>query len=222
MPEHNHLGPWDPLTPSEIAALFAEYAGRWCIAGGWALDLFAGVQSRVHDDIDVLVVRDHLSLLHAALPGWELHAASGATTLWKAGTALPDGVHDIWCRQRVGQRTGQRVGQRTGQRVGQANGPWRFQLMVVNTDASTREWHFRRDDRIRGPLGTMILMRDGMQILAPEIQLLYKSKLPNRPKDEADFATTAPHLSPMQRVWLANAMTLLYSDHPWFATLRSE
>lgn len=204
MTDHNHLGPWDSLTPSETATLFADYRGRWCIAGGWALDLFTGVQSREHGDIDVLIERKDFSLLHGTLPDWELHAASGTTTLWEAGTALPDGVHDIWCRQRTGQR----------------DGPWRFQLMVVNTDASTGEWHFRRDDRIRGPLGTMTLMREGIPILAPEIQLLYKSKLPNRAKDEADFATVAPHLSPTQRDWLANAITLLYTNHPWLPTLR--
>ncbi len=210
MTDHSHLGPWDPLTPSEIAAIFARYAGRWCIAGGWALDLYTGVQSRAHSDVDILIERSDLSLLHDALQGSELHAASGTLTRWHEGEDFPPHVHDIWCKQR------------TGQRGGQDNAPWRFQLMVVNTDASTGEWIFRRDTRIRGPLDTMTLMRDGMPILAPEIQLLYKSKRPNRPKDEADFVTIAPHLSPTQRDWLANAITLLYPDHPWLRTLRPE
>lgn len=208
--EHSDLGPWDPLTPSEVATLFAAYAGRWCIAGGWALDLFVGTQSRPHDDIDVLIVRDDLTMLHAALPGWELHAAHGTLTLWQAGTDLPDEMHDIWCRQRIGQR------------AGQGDSPWRFQLMIVNVEGSTGEWLFRRDDRIRESLDSMILGRDGMPVLAPEIQLLYKSKLPNRPKDEADFVTATPYLSAMQRDWLANATTLLSPDHPWLRTLRPE
>lgn len=212
--EHSDLGPWDPLTPSEVATLFAAYAGRWCIAGGWALDLYTGVQSREHGDTDVLIERNDLSLLHEALPGWELHAASGTLTRWHTGKDFPSHIHDIWCRQRIGQRI--------GQRVGQGDSPWKFQFMITDVDHETEEWIFRRDTRIRGPLSTMTLVRDGMPILAPEIQLLYKSKLPNRPKDEADFVTIAPHLSAMQREWLANAIALIHPDHPWLPSLRPE
>ena len=206
MTDHSHLGPWDPLTPSETATLFASYTGRWCIAGGWALDLYTGVQSREHSDVDVLIERKDLSLLHGALPDWELHAASGTTTLWKAGMALPDGVHDIWCRHRDGQGAG----------------PWKFQFMITEVDHETEEWIFRRDTRIRGPLRTMTLVRDGIPFLSPEIQLLYKSKLPGPPKNAFDFVTIAPQLSATQQAWLADAIALTDPDHPWLTTLRSE
>jgi hypothetical protein len=33
------------------------FSGHWWIAGGWAVDLFLGEQTRVHDDVDVAVLR---------------------------------------------------------------------------------------------------------------------------------------------------------------------
>src|SRR6187402_1263329 len=45
-------GPWTPLTPPQVADLFAGVAARWWIVGGWAVDAFTG-RSRDHDDIDI-------------------------------------------------------------------------------------------------------------------------------------------------------------------------
>ncbi|MEJ7902348.1 MAG: hypothetical protein WKF63_10910, partial [Thermomicrobiales bacterium] len=91
------------------------------------------------------------------------------------------------------------------------------QLMVV--EVTDREWVFRRDARIRGPLASMILSIDEMPILVPEIQLLYKSKLPSRPKDERDFRHVLPHLTTAKRQWLRSCLVLLYDDHPWVPML---
>jgi len=218
MANANDLGPWDPMIPSDIAILFTGYPGIWCIAGGWALDLFCGVESRPHDDIDVLVLRDDLALLHKALPGWELHAAHGTLAPWHAGTSLPDAVHDIWCRK-AGRSD-------SSDEAVASERPWQVQLIVLETDGD--DWLFRRDDRIRGPLRDLTCQRDGLPVLVPEIQLLYKARLPNRPKDEADFTTVAPHLRGTQRHWLARFISLLYPElpglpeHPWLAALLHE
>jgi hypothetical protein len=119
-------------------------------------------------------------------------------TLWEDGTAFPPEVHDIWCRR--------------------PDRPWEMQLMV--NDFTESEWIFRRDSRIRGPLETMIITTpSGMPVLAPEIQLLYKSLDLSRPKNEHDFATALPHLSPPQRQWLSDQLNLLYGDHPWLEPL---
>jgi len=191
------LNDWNPLSPTEAGTLFRSFPGVWCIAGVRAIDLFAGGQSRPHVDVDVQIDRNALPLLHRHLPGWLLYAADGDVTLWKEGTSFPDNVHDIWCR-RPGHR-------------------WEFQLMVV--EFNDREWMFRRDDRIRGPRDSMIEWADGLPILAPEIQILYKSKLPNRPKDKRDFRHVLPHLTTGKRQWLAACLILLYGEHPWLPML---
>ena len=56
-------------------------------------------------------------------------------------------------------------------------------------------------------------------VLAPEVQLLYKSKS-LRPRDEHDFANTLPLLNQERREWLAAALVLTRSDHPWLLLLR--
>ncbi len=186
--------PWDPLSPDDVTSLFEPYLGPWCIAGGWALDLFVGEQSREHADIDILIARSDLGHVHATLPGWSLYGASGTLTPWDEGEELPEHIHDIWCRR--------------------GEGPWEFQMMVIEMTADG--WVFRRDSRIRGPLDSMVVVTDGgLPILAPEIQLLYKSKRPNRPKDERDFATVLPHLGEQRRAWLAGALDRVHPGHPW-------
>ncbi|MDQ3656751.1 MAG: amino acid transporter [Chloroflexota bacterium] len=189
---------WNPLSPTEAGALFQGFAGTWCIAGGWAIDLFAGGQSRPHADIDIQIDRNAVPMLHQHLPGWLLYAAHGDLTPWAESAPFPDEVHDIWCRRPGNQ--------------------WEFQLMVV--ELNDREWVFRRDARIHGPRDAMILSIGGLPILAPEIQLLYKSRLPNRSKAEHDFDHIPPHLTAAQREWLASRLMLLYGDHPWMQSLR--
>ncbi len=192
------LEDWSPLSPPEAGALFEDFPGDWCIAGGWAIDLFADGPSRPHADVDIEIGGNDLAPLHRHLPGWLLYAAHGDLTLWEAATPFPKSVHNIWCR-RPGKQ-------------------WEFQLMVV--ELSDREWVYRRDARIRGPRGARVRLIDGLPVIAPEIQLLYKSKLPNRPKDEYDFEHALPHLTAAQRGWLASCLTLLHGDHPWLQRLR--
>ena len=50
-------GRWQPWHPREVAAFFAELDAPWWIAGGWAIDLFLGRQTREHEDIDVQILR---------------------------------------------------------------------------------------------------------------------------------------------------------------------
>ena len=48
---------WEPLTPREVASIFAPAQFPWWIAGGHAIDHAVGRNVRAHHDIDVLVLR---------------------------------------------------------------------------------------------------------------------------------------------------------------------
>ena len=175
---------------------------RWWLAGGWAIDLFLRRHTREHDDIDVQILRpDHVDV-RAALCEWDVHVADPPGTLrpWPVGEQLPLAVHDIWVRRSVGD-------------------PWRFQLMVADVDGG--DWVYRRDERIRRPIHALTgpASTASRQVLAPEVQLLYKSK-GLRPKDEADFAAVLPVLDAAQRGWLADALMTVSPSHPWLARLR--
>jgi hypothetical protein len=55
--ETHSLGIWEPWNPKQVATLFAPLSAPWWIAGGWAIDLFLGKQTREHEDVDVLFLR---------------------------------------------------------------------------------------------------------------------------------------------------------------------
>jgi len=191
---------WSPLTPREVAARFAAFPGPWWIAGGWAIDLFVGRQTRPHEDVDIVVLRRDQRALHDMFPGWKLFAADPPGTMrpWPADEFLPPSIIDIWGRQSL-------------------DNPWALQVMLQEDDGD--RWRFRRDGRIGGLIANLGEERDGIPILAPEVQLLYKSKS-LRPKDEHDFAHALPLLDQSRHEWLAAALVLTRPDHPWLPLLR--
>jgi hypothetical protein len=195
------LGPWEPMMPTEVAELLSSAACPWWIAGGWAIDLQLGRQTRTHEDMDVLILRDDQRAIQAVLDGWDLYAADPPGTLrrWRPGEVLPPAVHDIWCRRTP-------------------ESPWSLQIMI--DDASAGVWRYRRHGQIQRRVAEL----DGgacdgdPMVLAAEVQLLQKSKSP-REKDEADFLAVRDLLRPDQRAWLLRALTVASPTHPWLARL---
>jgi hypothetical protein len=195
------LGKWQPWHPREVATFFSSLKVPWWITGGWALDLFIGVQTRDHDDIDVQILRRDQQEIRILLQEWDVQGADPSEHRgdwpfleWKPGTLLDSVVHDVWCRPKK-------------------TDPWAIQLMIANTEAD--QWLFRRDARISRPLATIgYKTDDAIPYLAPEIQLLYKAKK-TRLKDEIDLAKTLPYLSSERRQWLTQALTLVHPNHPW-------
>lgn len=196
-------GPWDPPPLDGAVRLLAPLRAPWWIAGGYAVELAVGRPFREHADIDVLLLRRDQLEAQRVLSGWEWWAADPPGTLrpWRPGEILPAGVHDIWCRPG-------------------ADEPWRLQFMLADTDGE--DWVFRRDPRVRLPLERLGRLSDGgVPYLAPEVQLLYKSKS-RRAKDEQDFEAALPVLDVHGRAWLAETIALAEgADHPWAARLRA-
>jgi hypothetical protein len=193
-----HLGVWEPLRTGQLATLMEDVDVPWWLAGGWALDLHLGRQTRDHADIDVLVLRPHLDEVRRRLADWDVHVADPPGTLrpWSMGEPFPDSAHDVWCRST-------------------SNGAWQLQLMVDDV-AVDGEWTYRRDRRIRRPLRELSgpASTPHLPLLAPEMQLLYKSRS-LRPKDEADFRAVQGALDAGQRLWLREALSTTDPDHPW-------
>ncbi|MGW7682467.1 nucleotidyltransferase domain-containing protein [Kribbella sp. NPDC054772] len=194
------LGAWDPLSPESVTGLFGRLTTPWWIAGGYAIELLAGRPLRPHGDIDVLLLRRDQQIVHEVLDGWDIQAADPPGTLrpWPAGEWLPFGIQDIWCREHP-------------------DGPWRIQVMLDEADGG--EWTSRRDARIHRPVASLGIRTDrGIPVLAPEVQLFYKSKR-KLPKDEIDFAAVLPLLDSEARRWLDESLALTAPSHPWRAAL---
>ena len=92
-----------------------------------------------------------------------------------------------------------------------------IELMLDEADGNA--WVYRREPRIRRSLSTLIRQNpDGLSYLAPEIQLLYKSK-ESRERDDMDFAQIRPLLGPDARRWLHEALEVVNPNHRWLAAL---
>jgi hypothetical protein len=195
------LGAWQSVHPSQCAEWFSSLTVRWWIAGGWAVDLHAGAQTRPHGDLDVGILRRDVREVLAALSSWEVFEVSDrAFARLAVGDDPRTEVHSLWCRP-MGAPL------------------WMMQLLL--DESADDFWVFRRQPDIRLPLGMAVRRNSaGLPYLSPEIQLLYKAKNP-RPRDQADFDHVAPRLDQGARAWLKDALTRMDPGHAWLQKLRA-
>lgn len=124
---------------------------------------------------------------------WELYVAAGGTlTRWRRELlAASSQQNNVWCRRGPSQ-------------------PWALDVTIG--DGSDTEWIFRRNPTVRAPWDVAVLRTaGGVPYLAPELQLLFKSKHV-RAKDDVDARIAIPELTPQRRSWLRQ---LLPDGHPW-------
>jgi hypothetical protein len=189
---------WEVASPAEAMGWFANVAVPWWIAGGWAIDLFLGRETRPHEDLDVGVLRENVGEVLRSFSDWEVfEAKDGVLTRLLHPTPRTE-VNSLWCRRRGAQR-------------------WRLELML--DDAVGDAWVYRRNAEVRRGLQSVVYHNiKGIPYLAPEIQLLYKAKHA-RSRDERDFETVLPHLSAEARAWLRQSLARTLPSHPWTCAL---
>jgi hypothetical protein len=175
------------------------FTAPWCVAGGWALDLFLGRVTRTHADLELAVLREDQAALQQHFAGWTLEkVVDGRRVAWAAAERLALPVHEIHANS--------------------SGGPCRAIELLLN-ERERDEWVYRRDARVRLPIDRWIVpARGGVPVLCPAIVLLFKSKAP-LPKDEADFRCVRDVLGHKRRQWLRDAMRLCHPDHPWAESL---
>lgn len=185
-------------TPGEVAQRLAGVSAPWCVAAGWALDLFRGAQTRAHGDIEIAVPATAFPEIRDRFPGYAFDAVSSGRIWAEAEPGVLAATHQTWLRDR-------------------ATGDYLLDVFREPHDGGT--WICRHDEAIRLPYHDIIHhTADGIPYLAPELVLLFKAKHA-RPKDQADFEATLPHLTPPQRRSLADLLARVYQEHPWLAGL---
>ncbi|MGI9529519.1 MAG: nucleotidyltransferase domain-containing protein [Acidimicrobiia bacterium] len=190
---------WQPIGMEEAVERFSAVDVDWWIAGGLAIDLFLGWESRKHDDIDIEMFRRDRDALFDVFPGWELFTvAEGALTPWARGAAIEKPVFGMWGRPSSDQ-------------------PWAVEVMLADGDGD--RWRFRRDPSISMQRSRLTRTSpSGIRYCTPEVQLLYKAKQA-RPKDDVDFARCMHLMTDEQKDWLADALAIQEPSHPWIDAL---
>lgn len=185
-----------------VRRLLAGYPGVWAVCGGWAIDLFLGHATRLHEDVDVAVARADQAALqrHFVDAGWMLHIAhQGQLTPWQQGEWVELPRHSIWATKKDYQ-------------------PDLIELLLNEIEGN--EFCFRRDRSTRLPLEQAILhTAGGTPFLAPELLLLYKAGHTQLEKNALDFLLLLPHLGDGRRRWLAEALIRLDPAHEWLPLL---
>lgn len=122
------------------------------------------------------------------LGGWTLAVAAGGTLTRWDGRALQPGENNVWAGKVA----------------------WSVDFTVG--DGSESEWIYRRNPTVRRPWAEAVLRTgEGLPYLAPDIQMLFKSK-DSRPKDHEDARMVIPLLSGAERRFL---LRHLPDGHAW-------
>lgn len=189
-------------TCADAVELFASVGKPWWVAGGWALDLFLGEQTRPHDDLDLVVLRHDIDAFRDHLEGWDLWVGLGNDQLedHPLTPKSPFSAHRevLWCRPSPAA-------------------PWAFELLLTPSDKG--DWIFKRDPAIRRPISEIGgVSPDGVPYLRPEIILLFKANN-LRDKDQTDAATVLPRLDAPATQWLRTALEHVHPGHEWLNDL---
>ena len=185
-------------TPSAVARRLAGITTPWCVAAGWALDLFLGTRTRPHGDIEIAIPAAGFPEVRARFPGYAFDAVSSGRIWEDASPEALAATHQTWLRD-------------------PATGDYLLDVFREPHDGDT--WICRHDETIRLAYREIIDHTDnGIPYLVPELVLLFKAKHA-RPKDQADFATALPRLNPTRRRTLAELLAGAHPGHRWLADL---
>jgi hypothetical protein len=187
-------------TPSAVAQRLAGLATPWYVAAGWALDLFRGIQTRAHGDLEIAVPAARFPEIRERFSGYAVDTVSDGRIWENATPEVLAATHQTWVRD-------------------PATNDYLVDVFREPHDGDT--WICRHDETIRRPYDEIICLSSvGIPYLAPELVLLFKAKHV-RPKDQADFEATVPHLSPAQRAALAELLARVHPGHRWLMALAS-
>jgi hypothetical protein len=185
--------------PLAVAALMEGFGRPWCIAGGWAIDLFLGRQTRPHKDVEIAIFRDDQHPLFEHLAGWTINKSTHPGRAPWHGERLELPIHELHAR-RVDDH-----------------------IEVLMNERDGELWRYRRNLAVRLPVERLIRRSVvGIPGLTPEVALLYKSKGAPRPEDAADFANTLAALDTLRRQWLADALHTCDPDNQWLAQIERD
>lgn len=185
---------WKPWTIEKIKTTFNDF--EWILAGGFALELFVGKNYRNHADIDILVARENQKKLFDSIDESKIFIAKdGKLTAFEKNRFYEFPFQDVWI-------------------LDDDLLSWCLQVMLYDVEEGL--WIYKREKSIKLRNDFLFWEKEGIKIIKPEIQLLYKSKS-IRPKDEKDFQIVKEKLDESAKKWLNDALKKCYGRHKWIS-----
>ena len=179
---------WIPFTINELKEIFQECPARWWLAGGYALDCYLGKTTREHEDMDIIVLRDDQLVIQEYLHNFDLFIAHKTLRKWYKGDIVDSPIQDIWVREK-------------------STNSFKLQIMMVDNDEE--KILFKHKSSITFSLLDFGFSKCDMQIIKPEIQLLYKFwNKEYREKDILDLIFVLPKLARVEIDWLCTHLQM--------------
>jgi hypothetical protein len=182
----------------QVICVMRSFSFPWFIAGGWALDLAFGKQTRTHEDVDVCCFRENADDLLQFFSNWDRRVAVPEENRFVEIQTVDDlssPRHELHFQKKSQS------------------------IEVLLIDKKEKEVIFRRDTSILLSVETFSQVDScGRPYVVPSWQLLFKAKNP-RPKDQADFLMHAPKLNKKERQWLLSALQLHQPSGTWISYL---
>lgn len=190
---------WDAWSPHELAQRLREAILPWYVAGGWALDVWRDKQTRAHEDLEFVVLRDDVDHFRAILKELDFFTVKdGAIAYLPPSAPLPSDVWQLW-----------------GGDVRQ--GCWRVDLMIEQGTPAL--WVYKHDRTITLARPDAVRLSEaGIPYLSPINVILFKARH-LRDKDRMDFRLCLPELSIEEKEQLLVWLKELHPDHAWITDL---
>ncbi|PIK74688.1 nucleotidyltransferase domain-containing protein [Methylobacterium frigidaeris] len=191
---------WDAWSPHELGHRLREAVLPWYVAGGWALDVWHGRQTREHEDLEFAVIRNDADHFRAILNELDFFTVKNGTIEYLHPSAdLPSDVWQLWGGD-------------------MRQGCWRVDMMM---EPGTRDlWIYKHDQTIQMARPDAVRVgTTGIPYLAPINVMLFKAKH-RREKDQIDFDLSRSKFSFDEKRRLAIWLDKLHPGHEWIANLQ--
>ena len=173
---------------SKVKNIMNKFGFPWFIAGGWAIDLFLDCETRIHDDIEIGIYREHQMKLFRYFEKRKKYYINNKSLIGKhnkvewAKEYLRLPIHEIYIEYDD------------------------LEMEVLLNERDEENWIYRRNDKIKLNEQSAILhTKNGIPYLCPEIVLLYKTKK-MREKDIEDFKNASTKMNDSEIKWLIESI----------------
>ena len=192
---------WDAWSPHELSQRLRDAILPWYVAGGWALELWHEKQTREHEYLEFVALRNDVDYFRTILYDLNLFTVKDGSIKYLPPSAhLPSDVWQLWGGD-------------------MRQGYWRVDVMIEQGTPDL--WVYKHDPAISMVRSDAIrISRAGIPYLAPTNVILFKSRH-CREKDRIDFKRCLQKFSAEEKEQLIGWLDQLNPGHEWITDLQA-